>query len=115
MHGGGYWKSAVARAVAFFNALNGFVANNVQNAIEEARPKAGSVAAGSFSLTPKKATVTFVTAYPAGTNYAVKITGSDGRSWTAESITVSGFTINANANLALTGPVFWETAINWNA
>lgn len=69
--------------------------------------KAGTIAALTFTGTPKKATVTFTTPY-ANTNYAVTVTGSDGRTWTIESKLATGFTINANANAALSGPVFWE-------
>lgn len=69
--------------------------------------KAGSVVAGSFSGNPKTASVTFGTAFPS-TSYAVTVTGTDGRSWIVTNVTTSGFTINAQANTALTGPVYWQ-------
>jgi len=72
------------------------------------KQKAGIVAAGSFSLNPKKYTVTFTTAY-ADANYAISIMGGDARTWTAESVTASGFTINSNANTVLTASVRWIT------
>ena len=69
--------------------------------------KAGAVSSGSFLGTPRKATVTFGTAYPTA-NYSVVLTGSDARVFTVESKTTSGFTINANAVEALTGDVYWQ-------
>jgi hypothetical protein len=71
--------------------------------------KAGVVASGSFSGNPKKATVSFTTAF-GSTNYAISIVGIDARTWTYESKAVGGFVINANANAALSGEVSW-TAI----
>jgi hypothetical protein len=70
-------------------------------------PKCGSVAAVSFTGSPRKATVTFATAR-ANANYGIQICGTDVRSWSWESKTASGFVINSNANAALTGPVDWE-------
>lgn len=72
------------------------------------KKKAGIVAAGSFSGNPKKYAVTFSTAY-ADANYAISIIGGDARSWSVESVTASGFTINSNANTALTASVRWIT------
>lgn len=71
--------------------------------------KSGVVLAGSFSGNPKKATVTFSTAF-ASTAYSITITGTLGRTWTYESKLAGSFVINANANAALTGEVSW-TAI----
>jgi hypothetical protein len=73
--------------------------------------KGGIVAAGSFSGSPKKATVTFGTAFP-NTSYNISISGADGRTWTYESKTASGFVINANANASLTGEVSWQAVAN---
>lgn len=72
--------------------------------------KAGSVAAGTFAGNPKTAAVTFTTAFPS-TNYVVTVTGSDGRSWIVTNLTTGGFTINAQANQSLTGPVFWNATL----
>lgn len=73
--------------------------------------KAGSVAAGTFAGSPQKtATITFGTVFPS-TSYSVTITGSDGRSWIATNLTTTGFTINTQANQALTGPVYWQATL----
>lgn len=69
--------------------------------------KSGTVAAGSFSGNPKKATITFAAPMSSDT-YPINITGADPRIWTYESTTSAGFIINANANAALTGVVSWE-------
>lgn len=76
--------------------------------------RSGVVAAGTFTGNPKKATVTFSSALPSAT-YGVKITGGDARQWTYESRTTAGFTINANANTALTNDVSWEATITGEA
>ena len=70
-------------------------------------PKSGSIAAGSFTGTPRKSQVTFATAR-ADANYSIKISGTDARTWSWESKTASGFIINSNAAAALTGAVNWE-------
>lgn len=70
------------------------------------KTKSGSVASGSFAGTPRTATVTFTTAF-ANTNYSIQITGSDNRTFTYQSKATTGFTINTNANSALTGNVDW--------
>ena len=70
------------------------------------RTKAGSVANTSFAGNPKKATVTFTTAFP-NTSYAVTVTGEDARSWTIESKAVGSFVISANSNTNLTGTTYW--------
>lgn len=70
------------------------------------RTKAGSVANTSFAGNPRKATVTFGTAF-ANTNYAITVTGEDARSWTIESKVAGSFVINANSNTGLTGTTYW--------
>jgi hypothetical protein len=74
------------------------------------KTKAGRLLNSAFTGSPKKAAVTFVTAFPG--IYAVNVTGVDSRGWTIESRTVNGFTINSNANQGLTGDVFWEALEN---
>jgi hypothetical protein len=69
--------------------------------------KSGYKAYTDFTGNPKKATVTFGTAF-ADANYTPTIIGVDVRNWSPESITASGFVINANANQALTGNVYWS-------
>lgn len=68
--------------------------------------KVGSVDGGSFAGNPKKTTITFGTNFPSST-YSIIITGTINRTYTYESQASSGFTINANANGALTGNVYW--------
>ena len=73
--------------------------------------KSGAVTAGTFAGNPKKATVTFSTAFP-NTNYSISIIGGNARTFSFESKAVGSFVINANANAALTQDVLW-TAINY--
>ena len=68
--------------------------------------KAGSVVNTSFTGNPKKATVTFSTAF-ANTNYAITVTGEDARSWTVENKVAGSFVISANSNTALAGTTYW--------
>lgn len=68
--------------------------------------KAGVIAGGSFSGSPKKYSIVFATAF-IDTAYGIALTGTDGRSYTYESKTASGFIINANANTAISGEVSW--------
>jgi hypothetical protein len=70
------------------------------------KTKVGSVANTSFTGNPKKATVTFGTAFT-DTNYAVVITGEDARSWTIESKVAGNFVISANSNTTLAGTTYW--------
>jgi hypothetical protein len=69
--------------------------------------KAGSVPGPTFTGSPRRYTVAFVSPYPT-TNYSVTISGSDGRTWVAENLTISGFDINAQAAQPLAGMVFWQ-------
>jgi hypothetical protein len=70
------------------------------------KQKNGIVSGSTFSGNPKKATVTFSNSFPS--DYAVTVSGDIDRTWTIESKTLSGFTINANANLAFnSNNVFW--------
>lgn len=70
------------------------------------RTKSNAIANTSFTGNPKKATVTFTTAFP-NTSYAVTITGEDARSWTIESKLAGSFVINANSNTNLAGTTYW--------
>jgi hypothetical protein len=72
--------------------------------------KSGIVTAGTFAGNPKKATVTFSSAFPS-TNYSITITGGDGRTWTYESKATGSFVINTNANSAPTQEVSWQAII----
>jgi hypothetical protein len=48
----------------------------------------------------------FATALP-DANYSISISGVDGRTWTYSNKTATGFTINTNSSVALTGEVSW--------
>ena len=71
--------------------------------------KAGSVTGSTFAGNPKIATVTFSTPF-SDINYAITISSDANRTWTWESKTASGFTINANSNTA-----FNSGNVNWTA
>jgi hypothetical protein len=68
--------------------------------------KAGSGSAASFTGTPLILAITFGTAFT-NNSYAVQVTGEDPRVWSIQSKSSSGFTINSNSSVALTGPVYW--------
>jgi hypothetical protein len=75
--------------------------------------KSGVVAAGSFTGSPRKYTVTFASLGMtnfADSDYAIHITGIDARSWSYESVTASGFIINTRSATALTGTVSWTAS-----
>lgn len=76
--------------------------------------RSGVVAAVTFTGSPKTAAVAFSVAMPSAT-YSVVIVGQDARSWTYSARTTAGFTINANANQALTADVSWVATITGEA
>ena len=76
------------------------------NAVTPSVQKAGRLLVSDFSGSPKSGTVTFSSSI--ATPYAVNISGVDTRVWSVESISSTGFVINSNANLSLTGDVYWE-------
>lgn len=76
-------------------------------------PKSGIVPNSSFTGTPRTAAVTFVTAF-SDNNYTVVLSGADKRTWSSENKSASGFTINSNANQALTGSVYWMAEYQTN-
>ena len=73
--------------------------------------KSGSVSSGSFTGTPLTYNVVFSSAFP-NSNYSPVVTGGDARSWTVESITANGFTINSNSNTSLSNTTFWIAVLN---
>jgi len=79
--------------------------------IGSAALKAGTIPAVNFSGNPKTATVTFVTAF-SSTAYSITLTGQDGRTWTYESKTTTGFVVNSNANSAPTGETSWKAVLS---
>lgn len=72
--------------------------------------KAGVIPGGSFAGSPKKYSVVFATPFPDAT-YVLAITSTDSRSWTYESKSAAGFTLNANAAAALVGEVSWSAIV----
>jgi hypothetical protein len=91
----------------FGTASNAITASYALNAgAGGLQTKAGSVANTTFAGNPKKATVTFSTAF-SNTSYAIVITGEDARSWTIESKVAGSFVINANSNTSLAGTTYW--------
>jgi len=91
------WLSVGIATVADWILIANFAIPNV---------KAGRLLVSDFSGTPLKATVTFGTFI--GPPYAVNVSGVDVRVWTIDSYTSTGFVVNSNAALNLTGDVFWE-------
>ena len=99
-----------------FNSANiymdpaGFATDNTKDNIIEAKGgrKAGVVPAVSFTGNPKIYAIVFLNAY-VDASYSIDISGVDSRSWSYSNKTATGFTINSNANLVLTGEVSWKT------
>lgn len=90
-------------------SVNGFMSSSDKAKLDSIKRKAGLVTSGTFSGNPKKATITFSSAF-ATIDYAITITGVDSRHWSYESKSTGGFVINANANAALTGEVSWSAS-----
>lgn len=70
------------------------------------RIKSGVITAASFTGAPRKATLTFGTAFSSA-NYSVVVLGGNSRSWSFESKVAASVVINANANAALSQDVLW--------
>lgn len=68
--------------------------------------KSGSISAASFTGAPRKATLTFGTAFTSA-NYSIVVLGGNSRSWSFESQVAASVVINSNANTALSQPVSW--------
>jgi len=68
--------------------------------------KSGIIDATGFTGNPRKATVTFATPFP-NNLWSPTVIGGNNRTWSIESKTASGFTINSNANTNLTLEVYW--------
>jgi hypothetical protein len=69
--------------------------------------KANALPPGMFVGTPLTATVTFTTDFP-NPSYSVTITGEDARIFTIQNKSATGFEINTNSNIALTGNTYWH-------
>jgi hypothetical protein len=103
--------ASTVNATSFTGSLLGTATNAVTAsyaivASSSLATKAGSVTNASFAGNPKKATVTFGSAFP-NTNYAVTVTGEDARTWTIESKAAGSFVINANSNTNLAATTYW--------
>jgi len=72
--------------------------------------KSGVISAGSFTGSPKTASIAFATPFSSSL-YAITITGIDRRSWSYASKSASGFTVEANAATALTAEVSWHSIL----
>jgi hypothetical protein len=81
--------------------------------IDASPTRSGVVLAASFAGSPLSANVLFTSPFISA-NYDVKITGTDERIWTYSSKLLTGFTINSNADQALTGEVSWEATLSNN-
>ena len=73
--------------------------------------KAGLVSGSTFAGSPLTATINFSNPFSVN-NYVITITGEDARMWSIQSKTISGFTINSNSSVAITGNVFWMASEN---
>lgn len=73
--------------------------------------RSGIVLVNAFSGNPKRAVVVFTTPMLSA-NYSISISSSNSRFWTFEDKTELGFTINANANAALTSDVTYIAVSN---
>jgi len=93
-------------AVTSSNAISSSFSTTSSYAFSQNKTKVGSVVNTSFAGNPRKATVTFTTAF-ADTNYAITVTGEDSRAWSVESKLAGSFVINANSNTALAGTTYW--------
>lgn len=87
-------------------SANGFMSSGDKTKLDNLVAKAGIVSAGSFTGNPKLATVTFTTPF-VDNNYAINLTGLEGRVWIPLSISASGFTINTQAGAAISNNVYW--------
>jgi len=63
-------------------------------------------ASATFAGNPLTASVVFGTTFP-DNSYAITVTGEDARSWTIQSKSATGFTINSNSSVALSGATYW--------
>jgi hypothetical protein len=70
--------------------------------------KSGVVTGVSFAGNPKTFAVIFAAPY-ADADYIISLSGVDSRLYTFETKSAAGFTINTNANTAVTGDVNWFT------
>jgi len=102
-------QAQTSQSVASAGSLERYARADHKHAMNIPLIKSGLVLNTAFTgATQKVAAVVFATAY-SDANYAVNVTGADGRSWIITAQSATGFTINAQAAQALTGNVYWET------
>lgn len=68
--------------------------------------KVGSSSNSSFGGSPFTSSVSFNTPF-SNDNYSVFINSTDSRNWTIQTKSSTGFIINSNSSVALTGPTYW--------
>lgn len=73
--------------------------------------KTNQISGALFLGTPRTSSVVFTKAYPSNL-YSVAIDSEASRTWTIQTKSPTGFTINSNSNTAFTGMVFWTTVLN---
>jgi hypothetical protein len=100
-------QSTATHHAAATTTDNGFMSSTDKTKLNALKQKAGIVGAASFTGTPRKYIVTFATPFGSA-NYVPNVIGIDARTWSVESVGTNGFTINSNANAALTGNVYWS-------
>lgn len=109
IHDHGPQSTATHHTIATTGA-NGFMSSTDKSKLDgisgTLKIKAGTVVAGTFTGNPKKATVTFGTAF-ASANYAITFGGAEVRTITWESKVAGSFVINLNANAAPAANIDW--------
>lgn len=93
------------------DGANWLVTGGIGTAVISNTTKSGTVSAGSFTGNPKTYDVVFSSPF-SSSNYSPVVTGGDARSWTVESISSTGFTINSNSNTSLSNSTFWIAVLN---
>jgi hypothetical protein len=111
-------NSTVTGSLIVTNGITGSLFGSASYAITSSRAISASYAplvnstkinqalTSSFTGNPKKATITFTSSF-ADTGYSVIVTGHDLRSWTIENKATTGFVINSNSNVNLSGSAYW--------
>lgn len=67
--------------------------------------KSLSGSAASFAGNPYSASITFLNSYTS--NYGVSVIGEDSRAWSISGKSNTGFTIDSNSSVGLSGAVYW--------
>lgn len=86
--------------------VNGYMSAVDKVKTDAIKTKSGIITGSSFIGAPRIFAVVFTTPMTS-VNYCISIISTNARTFTYQSKTTSGFTINANSNTALTGEVSW--------